>query len=301
MQDVHLQNVDLNLLLALYALLEERHVTRAAGRCFLSQPAMSRAFERLRGMLGDPLLVRSASGYQRTVRGERLLHELESLIPRLEALVRGEEFDPRRSRERFRLSLTDHASAVLLPPLLERLRAEAPGIALDVSMWQSRAYDDVAAGRLDIALSAEAVPASLEREVLYEETFVCIVGSRCRTRTRRFTLKQYLDVPHAIVETWEQQQTPVDRRLAELGTKRHAVLCLPFFVPTVLAIARTDLVLTLPRRLAKIMVAVADVRVVEPPREIKGFSYFMAWHARLTSEPSHVWFREHLRRLARRI
>jgi DNA-binding transcriptional LysR family regulator len=301
MHDVHLQSVDLNLLVTLYALLEERHVTRAARRCFLSQPAMSRAFERLRGMFGDPLLVRSGRGYQRTVRGERLLHELESLIPRLEAVVRGEEFDPPRSRDRIRLALTDHASAVLLPPLLERLRAEAPGIALDISVWHSRMYDDVAAGRLDMALSAEAVPTSLETEVLYEETFVCIVGSRCRTRTRRLTLKQYLDLPHAIVETWERQQTPVDRRLAELGVKRHAVLSLPFFVPALLAIARTDLVLTLPRRLAKIMAPVADVRVVEPPHEIKGFSYFMAWHARLTSEPAHVWFRRQLTKIARTI
>jgi len=215
--------------------------------------------------------------------------------------VRGEAFDPRRSRDRIRLALTDHASAVLLPPLLERLRAEAPGIAVDVSMWQSRMYDDLAAGRLDLALSAEAVPASLESEVLYEETFVCAVGSRCRTRARRFTLKQYLDLPHAIVETWDRQQTPVDRRLAELGVKRHAMLCLPFFVPTMLAIARTDLVLTLPRRLAKIMVPVADVRVVEPPRELKGFSYFMAWHARLTSEPAHAWFRDTLSTIARTI
>jgi DNA-binding transcriptional LysR family regulator len=299
MQDVHLRSVDLNLLLALHALLEERHVTQAARRCFLSQPAMSRAFERLRSMFGDRLLIRGSRGYERTARGERLLHELESLIPRLEALVRGEEFEPRRSQARIRLALTDHASAVLLPPLLERLRVEAPGIALDISVWQSHMYDDVAAGRLDLALSAEAVPPSLETEVLYEETFVCVVGSRCRPRTRRLTLKQYLDLPHAIVETWERQQTPVDRRLAELGVKRQAVLRLPFFVPTMLAIARTDLVLTLPRRLAKIMVPVADVRVVEPPREIKGFSYFMAWHARLTSEPSHAWFRGTLSTIAR--
>jgi DNA-binding transcriptional LysR family regulator len=168
------------------------------------------------------------------------LHELESLIPRLEALVRGEAFDPRRSRDRFRLALTDHASAVLLPPLLERLRAEAPGIALDVSVWQRHMYDDVAAGRLDLALSAEAVPASLETQVLYQETFVCIVGSCCRTRTRRFTLKQYLDLPHAIVATWERQQTPVDRRLAELGVKRHAVLrCHSLYQPCSRLLGRT--------------------------------------------------------------
>jgi len=91
MRQVHLQDVDLNLLLALHALLAERHVTRAAKRCHLSQSAMSRALERLRQMFGDLLLVRSGRSYERTGRGERVLRELESLMPRLEALVRGEE------------------------------------------------------------------------------------------------------------------------------------------------------------------------------------------------------------------
>src|SRR5438309_6646879 len=101
MRQVHLQNVDLNLLLALHALLAERHVTRAAKRCHLSQSAMSRALERLRQMFGDRLLVRSGRAYERTGRGERVLRELESLMPRLEALVRGEEqFDPARRHDR---------------------------------------------------------------------------------------------------------------------------------------------------------------------------------------------------------
>ena len=88
MRQVHLQDVDLNLLLALHALLAERHVTRAAKRCHLSQSAMSRALERLRQMFGDRLLVRSGRAYERTGRGERVLRELESLMPRLEAFDR---------------------------------------------------------------------------------------------------------------------------------------------------------------------------------------------------------------------
>src|SRR5579864_5757959 len=87
MRYVHLRNLDLNLLQPLYALLEERHVTRASKRSFLSQPAMSRVLERLREMFGDPLLVRSGRGYERTARGERVLRELEFLIPRVEAMV----------------------------------------------------------------------------------------------------------------------------------------------------------------------------------------------------------------------
>ena len=91
----------------------------------------------------------------------------------------------------------------------------------------------------------------------------------------------------------------MDRPLAELGLKRGAVLRVPFFVPTIFNIARTDLILTVPRRLGRIAAAIADVRIVEPPHEIKGFSYFMAWHSRLAAEPAHTWFREQLRMAAR--
>src|SRR6266850_2814462 len=128
MHRVHLRNLDLNLLVPLHFLLEERHVTRAAERSFLSQSAMSRALERLREMFADPLLVRSGRAYERTVRGERVLRELGTLMPRLEDMVRGEEFDQAQSEERFRVALTDHASTVLLPSLMGRVRVTAPGV-----------------------------------------------------------------------------------------------------------------------------------------------------------------------------
>jgi len=301
MRDVHLRNLDLNLLQPLHALLEERHVTRAARRSFLSQPAMSRALERLREMFGDALLVRSGRGYERTVRGERLLRELESLMPRLEAMVGGEEFVPAQSHERFRMALTDHASVILMPSLLALVRRAAAHVRLEVSAWRTEAYEDVAAGRIDTALSAEEAPPALESEVLFNLDFVCLVGSAQRVRTRRFTLKQYLQFQHAQVETLEGQQTLVDRPLAQLGAKRRVALTLPFFVPAIFAIAQTDLILTVPRKLAKITAAIAGVRVVEPPREIKAFPYFMAWHPRLTGEPAHAWFRDQLRMAARTI
>jgi len=299
MREVHLRDLDLNLLHALQALLMERHVTRAAKRCFLSQSAMSRALERLRQVFGDPLLVRRARAYERTVRGERVLQELEVLMPRLEAMVRGEEFDPARSQERFRVAMTDHAAMVVLPPLVERLRTAATNVTLEVSVWNDRAYEDVAAGRIDMALSAEAPPPPLETEVLYEDDFVCLVGRHRRIRTQRFSLKEYLDLPHVIVETWERQQAPVDRPLVERGFRRRAVLRTRFFIPTFSIVARADLVLTVPRALGKIAAATADVRVVEPPHEIAGFSYFMTWHPRVSTEPAHAWFRDQVRTVAR--
>jgi DNA-binding transcriptional LysR family regulator len=261
---------------------------------------MSRALERLRQMFADPLLIRTGRIYERTVRGERLLQEVQSLIPRLEAMVLGEQFDPARSRERFRLAMTDHASMIILPALMDHIRAIAPNVRVEAVAWNSRRYEDVAAGRLDTALSGEAPPPFLETEVLFNFDFVCLVGSAQRVRGRRLTLKQYLQLPHVLIDTLDGQQTMVDRPLAQLGVKRSVVLSMPFFVPAVVAIAHTDLILTVPRKLAAITAAVAGVRMIEAPREIEAFPYFMTWHSRVASEAAHVWFRELLRAAARR-
>ena len=154
-------------------------------------------------MFGDLLLVRTGRAYQRTIRGEHLLRELESIMPRLEAMVRGEEFDPVRSQAHFRVAMTDHGSLALMPPLMELIRIAAANVKVTTFAWNDRVYDDIATGRIDTALSAEAPPPHLESEVLYEEDFICLVGRAQPIRARRFTLKQYLDLPHAIVETWE--------------------------------------------------------------------------------------------------
>ena len=301
MCDVHLRNLDLNLIHPLHALLEECHVTRAAKRSFLSQSAMSRALERLRDMFGDPLLVRSGRGYQRTVRGERVLRDLESLMPQLENMVRGEQFNPAQSRDVFRLAMSDHASMIVLPSLLASVRKAASHVKLEVSASRADTFEDVAAGRINTYLCAEEAPPSLESETLFSLDFVCLIGAAPQAGARRLTLKQYLEFQHVLVEIREGQQALVDRALSQLGAKRNVALTLPFFVPAIFAIAQTDLILTVPRRLAKITAVMAGVRVVEAPREIKSFRYFMAWHPRLTNEPAHEWFREQLRSAVRTV
>jgi DNA-binding transcriptional LysR family regulator len=137
--------------------------------------------------------------------------------------------------------------------------------------------------------------------MLFTLDFVCLVGAALRVRARRLTLKQYLEFEHVLVEIREGQQAFVDRALSQLGAKRRVALTLPFFVPAIFAIAQTDLILTVPRRLAKITAVMAGVRVVEAPREIKSFPYFMAWHPRLTNEPAHKWFHEQLRSAVRTV
>lgn len=301
MREAHLRNVDLNLLRTIQPLLEERHISRAAKRSFLSQPAMSRALNRLRETFGDPLLVRSNGVYERTPRGDRVLREIEAIMRRLDAIVNDQQFSPAQSRERFRVAMTDHGSTILLPNLLERLRKEAPQSELVVSAVGPQTFDEIMAGRIDLSLCAEEVPPALESEVIFNLDFVCLVGSRQRIGNRRLSLKQYLQLPHVMILTGEDHQAMVDRRLAALGVKRRVALRIPFFIPAVFAIAQTDLVLTVPRTLAKIAAPMVRLRVIEAPRGLKPFPYFMSWHQRLTNEPAHAWLREQVRAVARSI
>jgi DNA-binding transcriptional LysR family regulator len=195
--------------------------------------------------------------------------------------------------------MSDHASMIVLPSLLASVRKAATHIKLEVSASGAETFQDVAAGRINTYLCAEEAPPSLESEVLFTLDFVCLVGGALRVRARRLTLKQYLEFKHVLVEIREGQQALVDRALVQLGAKRHVALTLPFFMPAIFAMAQTDLILTVPRRLAKITAVMAGVRVVEAPREIKSFPYFMVWHPRLTNEPAHKWFREQLRSAVR--
>jgi DNA-binding transcriptional LysR family regulator len=299
MRQEHISRADLDLLRTLFALLEEKHVTRAARRCFLSQPAMSRALERLREAFGDELLIRVGRQYQRTARGDRLLRDLESLLPRIDLLLKGKQFDPGESEERFRVTLTDHACVVVLPDLVRRVVNAAPRSHLEVVAWHDGRFADVEARRLDLVLDVAAAHPKLNSEILFSDVFVCVVATRHPFRKQRFTLSQYLRYPRVVVDVLSGQQTPVDGPLVSLGVKRHVGLVLPYFLPAALAVEQSDLVLTTPSRLGRKLEKSAGVRLVKAPRELASFKYEMSWHARLTADPAHEWFRDQVRAVAK--
>ena len=291
MRPVHLKNVDLNLILPLQALLEERNVTRAAKRVHLSQPAMSRALERLRESLGDDLLVQSHGKYQLTARAISLLQDLDLLIPQLEALWRAEAFNPRTAKGRIRVAMTDQSAALLLPLLTKQLFLAAPDVTLEIIAWHDRSYEDLLTAKIDLALSPIAAPAPLQVEALFAESFVCLVAQSHPFKGRSLTLEKYLRWPHISTETEDGRQTLVDRPLAELGFRRKISLRLPFFVAAVLAIEDSDLILTTTQRLANKMAREHRLRMVAAPAEFRSFAYSMVWHPRLQAEDLHAWFR----------
>ncbi len=295
MRRVHLRNVDLNLLLPLQALLQERNVTRAGRRVNLSQSAMSRALERLRELLGDDLLIRAGGEYQLTARGNALLPELEVLLTRLEEMMTGDLFTPGTTTARVRVAMTDYAAAVLLPKLVAKLSRAAPGLHIEVFPWHDRSYEALTDGTVDLVFTPLATPPEFHIAQLFEETFVCLLARQHACKRQSLSLREYLKFGHISIETQPHQQNLIDRCLAEAGVRRHTLLHLPYITPAVLALENTELVLTTPFRIAADMLRRYRIRSASAPPEIARFRYSMAWHPRLDKEALHGWFRDFVR------
>ena len=299
MQPAQLRNIDLNLLVPLKALLHERNVTRAAARIHLSQSAMSRTLNRLRYELDDELLVRVGRNYELTPRGSALLDELGQIMPRLARLWAGEAFYPAQSEAHIRLAMTDYASSVVLAPLAEICGRLAPGITLEVIPWDERAHEDREIAATHLILSPLVVPSTLRVEPLFEDVFLCVFGRGLRRGKTSITMKEYLGFRHLSVETQPNQQNHIDRALGEAGLRRRVAVHLPYFLAAIRMLETTDLVLTMPARIAEPVLGLLDLPRLKAPKEIPPIRYSMVWHPRFDSDLLHVWLRETVRQIFR--
>src|SRR6267143_3019491 len=155
MRVTQLRQADLNLLIVFTALAEERNVTRAAERLMLSQPAVSRALQRLRDMFHDDLLIRTANGYEPTPKGQRLLQDLTTMLPRLDRLMAGGDFDPSTEDATFRIAATDHAAQLLVPLLCNSVLSKPTRVDFSFVPRHAGQYEALEKGRLDLVLNAD--------------------------------------------------------------------------------------------------------------------------------------------------
>lgn len=298
MQPVNnLRAIDLNLLVVLDALLHERNLTRAAARLPMSQPAMSHALARLRALLGDPLFHRTRGGLRPTPHALALEAPLRDVLAQVRRLLAGAVFEPAASRRAFRLAMSDYGASVLLPPLMGRLRRDAPGIDLEIS-YASRSgmIAGVADGQLDLALAVFGeTPAEIQRAVLFEESFVCVADAAAGLPS---TLADYLARPHVLVAaSQDQRAAEVDAALARIGQSRRVALRLPHWTAAPAVLAGTDLVLTVARRAVE--PAPAGLAVGPVPFAIAPLGFEMIWHQRADADAGLGWLRALLGQLAR--
>jgi DNA-binding transcriptional LysR family regulator len=301
MRYTHVGEADLNLLKPLYALLEERHISRAAIRSGLSQPAMSRSLERLRATFRDELLVRINGRFERTVRADRLLVELQDLLPRLETTLRGDTFEPLTSQHLFRIAATEYASSILVPRLLNQLFRVAPRMQANVVSWNTAGLEQVESGAVDVALVGEHDCLSLESEKLFSDEFVCLVSQSHPFQAKRMTLKSFVSYPHVDIAVTGGRNPYIENVLGAHGVRRRVIFRTPFPISAILATGMSDMIYTTPRRTAAILESIAGVRILDAPKELTNFTYAMAWHRRMRDDVIQSWLRSLVRNVAKQL
>lgn len=287
-----IRTLDLNLLKALDALLDERSVTRAADRLALTQPAVSGMLTRLRDCFDDPLFTRTQRGIVPTVRALELAAPIKQILSEVNVLLQPKAFDPSRAEMTFTLAATDYALRAVVVPFMAALRQQAPGIRVSVVPV---VYDQVKLqmerGEVDVALlTPDSTPAELHSRALFDEEYVCLIREDHPAATEeRLSLETFCSLDHALVSYQGGYFHGVtDDALATLGYKRRVTLSVSSFLvlPEILRVS--DLIAVVPRRLA---VNTQGLKIMNPPLTLAGFTKSVAWHERTHRDAGYRWLR----------
>ncbi|WP_263145784.1 LysR family transcriptional regulator [Pseudomonas sp. RIT-PI-AD] len=289
-----LRRLDLNLLIVFETLMHERSVTRAAEKLFLGQPAISAALARLRALFDDPLFVRTGRSMEPTARAQEIFGLLSPALDAISTAVsRAADFDPPTSTAVFRIGLSDDVEFALLPPLLRRLRAEAPGVVLVVRRANYLLMPNLlASGEISVGVSyTDELPANAKRKTLRRSKGQVL---RADSVPGPLSLDDYCARPHAMVSFAGDLNGFIDEELAQLGRSRKVVLAVPQFNGLGTLLAGTDLVAVVPDYTAAALTAAGGLRAEDMPFESRAFELSMAWRGAQDNDPAERWLRSRI-------
>ncbi|MGX1124432.1 LysR family transcriptional regulator [Pseudomonas sp. HLS-6 TE3448] len=287
-----IRKLDLNLLRALDALLDERSVTRAADRLALTQPAVTGMLNRLRESFDDPLFVRAQRGIVPTPRAEQLAVPIKQLLADVECMLQPQAFDPLTANMTVKLASTDYALRAIVVPFLSVLRQRAPNIRVSVLPIDDQGLQlQLDRGDIDLALvTTEATASGLRAKLLFDESYVCVMRSdHPDAANDTLSLDRFCALDHVLVSPSGGGFLGVtDEALKKVGRSRRVTVSVTSFLvlPEILMVS--DLIAVVPRRLA---VRHDGLTLVEPPVEIPGFSKMLAWHERTHRDACYQWIR----------
>jgi DNA-binding transcriptional LysR family regulator len=294
-----LRRLDLNLLVVLHTVLETRNVTAAARRLNMSQPAVSRALTRLRSLFQDQLFVKGPKGVIPTPRAEGLSDVVVRLLAEIGDAVERPSFDPTTSNRVFRIATTDYGALAVLAPTIAALTSEAPRVGLDIVPLNASSFTDLGTGNVDFALySDDPVPPQLRHMVLFQDGYSTVARADHPAAVGaidgRMAMADFLDHGHILVNVAGGRSGVADEALDLLGLARHVAVSLPYFSAAGTLAAATDLLLTLPDRVADSMSEELGLVRLEPPLSLPAFAYHLLWHPKNDGDPAAVWFRKRL-------
>ncbi|MCJ2127963.1 LysR family transcriptional regulator [Methylobacterium sp. E-045] len=298
---VDLSRIDLNLLVALDALLAERSVTRAAARIGIGQSAMSSSLARLRTTFGDELLTRAPEGMRATPRALALAAPVRILLRQIQSLVRRDEaFDPRSVTRTFTIGLPDSTEVLLGPRLLAYLRQHAPGISLLLrSIDRIRILQELDADRVDLGIGTFSHGQTHHKQrLLYRDRYVCLFNADLVGLGPPISLDDYLRFPHVLTSLKETAHGVVDDALALLGLRRDLAVTTPRFLAVPFLVRSAPVLTTMQERLATLFAGTLGLTVSPAPVALDEVAISMLWHASYDDDPAHRWLRQTLLTLA---
>jgi DNA-binding transcriptional LysR family regulator len=313
MNHVHFPSFDLNLLRVFDALIEERSVTRAGERLGLTQSAISHALSRLRYILDDELFVRGPDGMQPTRRAAEIAPRLRQGLLQLQLALTPADFVPEQTTRRFTIICGEYVGAVLIPPLVARLREAAPQAEIRIRPSNMGVAEPLVAGRADLAIgSFRRVPEWFLCERLFEETRVWVVSQRNPAAWEELTLERLAAVPHLIISAVGEDEQAVagyvvdhglerlvtrsevgllQGALAARGLTRAVGLTTPHFLAALAIVSHSDMAAPLPRRLAAAFAGIYGLKLFEPPYASPPFTIMALSHHEHGNDPAIAWLR----------
>jgi DNA-binding transcriptional LysR family regulator len=298
---MRLNQLDLNLLVCLDALLAERSVSRAAKRVFLSQPAMSISLKKLRQYFDDVIVVQVGRSLKLTPFAESLQKPVRDAILQMRAISEWKpNFDPAQSEREILLEASDYITAVYMTRVFERAYAEAPRMKFDLRLLGPTYLDDFESGEMDVLVIPEAVSSNKHpSEVLFSDTFSCVVWAKNALVSDRISKDQYLRMGHVVTEWDGGRLAALDETLlAHAGYTRRREISAPSFSLAPQFVVGTDRIATVQTRLAHKMALQWPLRVLPCPIEIPPIVETVQWHRYQESDPAILWFLQILRSVA---
>ena len=293
---MNLRSIDLNLLIALDALLIELHVSRAADRIGLSQPAMSNALARLRHILKDDLLVRTASGMQATPRARELAEPVRQTLHQMERLFESDaSFTPSDSNRTFVIRLSDLLQLLFLPSLLGKVAHEAPKVSFDVThLSPARTVEALERDEIDLAVSMGLDHSSAIRsEMLLPDRMVCVMRKGHPLANKAMTLDNFLRLRHLKISLSPTDMRFADDVLKHMRLARDVAINVPTWLVAMHVLAQTDYITVMPARLSAALggkaIVARDLPFASPP-----FHWALYWHRRYEKSPANRWLRDQI-------
>jgi DNA-binding transcriptional LysR family regulator len=303
---MHFHKLDLNLLVALDTLLEERSVSRAADRLNLSQSAMSSALSRLRDYFGDELLIQVGRRMEPTALGLSLGPSVREILQRIRVTIQTRPtFDPGTAQRRFRIMTSDYLIEVLLADVVRELAKIAPGIQLQILPSNEISYGLFLKGDADLMIVPEdhTLP-DHPRSLLFEDTFSCVVCSENTSVQEPLTMEKWLAMSHVVVHFGRDQLTIFERWFAESnvtkGAERRVDIIAPSFGVVPHLVVGTQRVATMHTSHARLYEKLLPLRVLAPPPEFPSMREMVQWHRHLDTDPAIRWLVELLEQFGRK-